>query len=145
MIIVTWDRYDEHVKCLSKKLENRDFDRIVGIARGGLPLMTSLSHILGIRNNGIIQIQRTLEDGGLDKLEEPVFEGALNIGMFEKVLLVDDIVGEGKTLELAIKILEEDGNAVESAVLSINKMYVQKVMPDHHCFESFEYVKFPWN
>ncbi len=92
-----------------------DFDTVVGIAINGIPLATLISEEL----NKELAIYRPLEEnrrrGG----------GALSSNYAgvsgKKVVIVDDVISTGETMEGAITFLENEGADPVLSVVTVNK------------------------
>lgn len=83
-------------------------DMIVAVQRGGLIPATMLSHQLGVREFGVLDICRT-ETDHVESAKKPARYRSLSRDRsdFERksVLLVDDVSGTGQTLDLAAECL----------------------------------------
>lgn len=121
-IVLTWDRYDQLVRKMTESLKLHQFDQIVAISRSGLILGVHLSHILGIRKFGCVEVKRTNSDVENAKKHIPELTYWANIdnSAGKRILLLDDIVGEGKTLRLVKQRCEELGAKVTTGVLVVN-------------------------
>ena len=125
---------------------------LLGIARGGLPLMTGVSHFSGIRDVTAIQIQMNKSDKQHDYGKAFIRDASFNDG-FSKYILFEDIIYKGQSINQVTKILKEKGKEV-LGVYSLVKdenfendsvyefpevpiKYVYTVTKDH-------WVYFPW-
>ena len=92
---------------------------VYGPPRGGLPIAVTLSHRLGV----------------------PLIKSEMNmLNTKERVLVVDDIVDTGKTLERLEPLMGHD-----DIVYTIYYHKQSTVVPNYHCFEKKEeWVVFPW-
>ena len=113
-IWLSWDQFDELVMDIIKHIRDDNFkpELVVGIARGGLPLMITIASYFGIREVGVMFVQKTMTDEFFsERLTSPVLHG---IGLpFEvrnkAVLLVDDIIRSGQSIKTSLGALTELG------------------------------------
>lgn len=98
---VTWSEAVEAVTKISGVMNGLsridDIDHVVGVARGGLPMAVMLSHELDAQ---MAAVWATHYDGQ-DQRDEVEVEnyGLAKVGEGDTVLLVDDVVDTGKTLD----------------------------------------------
>lgn len=110
--IVKFD-YDLYIKAVevicSDIIKNYDIKNekigILGMARGGLPLLVSVSHGIGIREVSSIQLQMSNSDNCHDYGEVRIINECINDNI-EKFILLEDIIYKGKTTNAAIEILK---------------------------------------
>lgn len=121
-IEITWNKYDQLAKKIAADLQGKEFDQIVAISRSGLILGVQLAHLLEIRKFGCVEVLRTYDDKENANKQTPELTYWANIdnSKGKKLLLVDDIVGEGKTLRLVKSKCEEHGAEVTACVLVVN-------------------------
>lgn len=79
---------------------------LIGMARGGLPMLVTLSHMLGIRKISMIQTQMSNSDnchdyGKLRYISDNISEDK------KKCILLEDIIYKGTTTNGVIDILKE--------------------------------------
>lgn len=146
----TWTDIDRMVAAVQDALSGRAFDGIVGIARSGLVPAVMLSHSMGIRTFGVLDIARTLSDEIEASKHEPRLRGMLNVDALARrhVLLVDDIVGAGETMLAARAQLVDRCASLTSVALVVNRANlgprpVAEVV-DHHAEMVSGWVVFPW-
>jgi hypoxanthine phosphoribosyltransferase len=84
---------------------------LLGLARGGLPLLVSISHGLGIRELSTIQLQMSNSDNCFDFGEAKVIEKCIN-DKYDKFIVFDDIIYKGRSTNAALKYLKEMGKEV---------------------------------
>lgn len=118
---------------------------IVGIARGGLPPAVALSNLLDVTDFRILGIPRNTSNSryserGPAVLDYVVPERPLTD---ERVLIVDDIMGDGGTMALAVETVRGLGAAeVRSAVVVRN--VGSRGRPDFQAVEVDDWTVFPW-
>lgn len=81
---------------------------IIGIARGGLPMVVTASHILDKREISMIQMKMSNSNSCHDYGEVKYLNDNLN-GKFKKYIIFEDIVYKGKTTDAVIDNLKNRG------------------------------------
>lgn len=147
---LTWEQYDQALDGLVGRLPKRDFAAIVGIARSGLIPAVQLAHRLQARCFGAIDIRRTTSDDvDAGKTEPRIGWLALPDGLAERdVLLVDDVVGGGRTLEAARDLLRKRGLRITTCAVAVNldnfKGGDLSDLLDSYGLLVHGWVQFPW-
>jgi xanthine phosphoribosyltransferase len=137
----TYEEFKQDTRELVKKVDNEDYDAIVGIARGGLMLSHALSEALEIRN---VQTLRTeLYDSSV-KRDNFLMHDYTLLENLKRVLVVDDIADSGETLQKVIQHLEKryPDIAFESATLFYKESSVYE--PTYWVKEAKEWIEFFW-
>lgn len=124
-------------------------DLIIGLSRGGLIPLGFLAgeQMFNNRNVRILSVTSYSDEkqqSGL-KLIFPLFEEELAyLQQFKSVLVVDDLVDSGKSLNWATKVLHEalPQATIKTAVLFYKKSSI--VMPDYYAAQADEWLVFPW-
>ncbi|MGK2854123.1 MAG: phosphoribosyltransferase [Microbacteriaceae bacterium] len=117
---------------------------VVAIARGGLLLAGSVAYALGTKSCGSLNVE--FYTGVDERLEEPILlppllDQASLLG--KRVLLVDDVSDSGRTLELAVKLLERSGVIVRTVCLYSKPRTVLE--PDYVWRRTDRWIVFPWS
>jgi xanthine phosphoribosyltransferase len=97
-ITLTWQAVDEYIQKIEEQIRATGFtpDYIVGIVRGGAIPAVLLSHRLNVP---VVMVHWTTRDKGIDHRESNAWLSEdINFNN-KKVLVVDDIVDTGKTIE----------------------------------------------
>lgn len=118
---------------------------IVGIARGGLPPAVTLSNLLGVEDFRILGIPRNSSNGRYSERGEAVLNYVVpQLPMTgANVLIVDDIMGDGGTMALAVSTVRDLGaSEVRTAVVVRNVGSAGR--PDHQVIETDDWTVFPW-
>lgn len=137
----TYEEFKQDTRELVKKVDNEDYDAIVGIARGGLMLSHALSEALEIRN---VQTLRTeLYDSSV-KRDNFLMHDYTLLENLKRVLVVDDIADSGETLQKVIQHLEKryPDVVLESATLFYKESSVYE--PTYWVKEAKEWIEFFW-
>lgn len=93
-------------------INNNDIE-LIGMARGGLPLLVTLSHMLGIRQISIIQTQMSNSDNCHDYGKFRYMSDNIDKSK-KKCILFEDIIYKGTTTNGVIDILKSRGKEVLS-------------------------------
>lgn len=117
-----------------------DYQGVVSINRGGLPFGVELSHSLQVPH-GVVSATLYEDDSTApeDSLE---WHGRLLGDVGDHVLLVDDIVDTGTTMEAADAMLAETGRTVETAALHVKPG--RSFNPNYYVKETPNWVVYPW-
>lgn len=111
--------YDLYIKACKKISEDikENFDlsniELVGIARGGLPMLVTISHLLGIRKISMIQTQMSNSDNSHDYGKFRYLSDNLDDSK-KKCILLEDIIYKGVTTNGVIDILKKKNKEVLS-------------------------------
>ncbi|MDD4983566.1 MAG: phosphoribosyltransferase family protein [Candidatus ainarchaeum sp.] len=141
---ITWNKIEKYSEELAEKVKNSNYkcDAIIGIASGGLIPTTLLSKILKIKKVGLFCAKSYCDKKRctLQIISKPQInlEG-------ENVLLVDDLVDSGVTIEWIKNLLfsEYKVKDVKVAVYFVNKEHCKKY-PDFYIKENKGWIVFPW-
>lgn len=135
---IKWSRFDRLVREMAKVILSEYAPRtIVGLARGGLPMATMLSHILkkplvivSTRSySGKVRNKLVFEESGLEVVEGPV-------------LIVDEIADSGETLKRTI----EHYSRFECRTAVLVCKATSSIVPNYAgmYIRGSEWVVFPW-
>lgn len=101
--------YIEACKIIAEDIKkNYDLNEIelVGIARGGLPMLVTISHMLGIREVSIIQTQMSNSDNCFDYGNFRYLNDTIKDSN-KKCILLEDIMYKGVTTDGVIELLNK--------------------------------------
>ncbi|WP_181999641.1 phosphoribosyltransferase [Corynebacterium diphtheriae] len=144
--ILTWEGFGIANRELAQQIVDSDYtpDIIVAVARGGLVPAGALSYSMGIKLSDAINVEfytdvnETLPD---PVLLEPLLD--TNSIRGKKVLVVDDVADSGRTRDLVLKLLENHGAEVRSAVIYAKSRSI--VAPNYIWKRTDEWIVFPWS
>lgn len=147
LLTIGWAEAGRMLDELAGQIRESGFDAtvIAGIARGGLPPAVALSNLLDVTDFRILGIPRNSGNGRYSdradaRLDYVVPERPL---LGERVLIVDDIMGDGGTMALATKTVLDLGAAdARSAVVVRN--IGSRGRPDFFAVEVDDWTVFPW-
>ncbi|MBA9087201.1 hypoxanthine phosphoribosyltransferase [Fontibacillus solani] len=154
-----WPSFQHDVDKISQKLRHVDWDLIVGVARGGLPLAVALSHSLHCKSFGVVAAGKTNSEKAFDLgytmeiIGQPIFPEVDNC---KNVLVVDDIVAVGdgfsmvqcminekygRNLNIQFASLYADIENIQQGPFGdiLNRLY-----SPNHINNQMIWVQFPW-
>ncbi len=118
----------EAVKLISDDIEDKFKGKkfgIIGVARGGLPLLVAISHRLDIRRVDVIQVKMTNSDNKWDYGEAELVNETLGDDIDEYIVF-EDIVSHGRSVNLVVNELLKR----KKKVLAIYSLVVNEDMKD---------------
>ncbi|MBI2888963.1 MAG: hypothetical protein HYY10_03520 [Candidatus Liptonbacteria bacterium] len=131
---MSWDEFDKEIRALAQKVDYTP-EVIVAVVRGGLVPARLLSTLLNVPQMRCVTMVRS---GGEREILGELGEGIAG----KKVLLVEDMIESGKSLEAAKEYLESKGALVKTACLYT--MPISEMTPDYFLREVVAVAKFPW-
>lgn len=141
---ISWDEIEKAVEDIAQQIKQAAFeaDYIIGIASGGIVPLGLLAKKLKLKN----VLTLTARSYAGEKQEQ------LNVSYLpevdlrgKRILLVDELVDTGQTLEKITKIILEKYQPAQlkTATLAINKENC-KFFPDFFAITVENFVVFPW-
>ncbi|SFV50033.1 Xanthine-guanine phosphoribosyltransferase [hydrothermal vent metagenome] len=119
-----------------------EFDTIIGIARGGL----TLSHLLGeYYNIREVYAINTIGYNDTKKLDHTEVFNIPDIKSAKNILLVDDIVDSGETLELVLKTLSTRYPHARLKTASLLYKETACIKPDWYVKHADVWIDFFWS
>lgn len=146
----SWEEIAGLTRLLRDRLAGSRITGVAGVARSGLVPAVMLSHMLGVRSFAVLDIARTHSDAVEAEKSRPIRRGSLGLEALRgrRVLLIDDIVGQGLTLDVARRELIEAGAEPVTAVLVVNSANLAgrdaRAIVDHWACEVHGWAVFPW-
>ena len=146
---ISWDDVIQLTKNIlyQIKQEKLEIDTLVPILRGGMPLAMLLSHNLDNVKTSCLHLKRSLSEdwnanfGEVNKLGITNFKDIYR----KNILVIEDIIDEGKSLEEAISIIEKykPKNIYVATLYNFNNGKYKDVISG--CYDKEGYwVVFPW-
>ncbi|MCC4249216.1 MULTISPECIES: phosphoribosyltransferase [Microbacterium] len=143
---LTWDAFGVATRDISRAIVADGFhpEVVVAIARGGLLPGGAIAYGLGVKNCGALNVEFYTGVGTV--LDAPeVLPPALDLSYLKgrRVLLVDDVADSGRTLDLAVTLLDRHGAEARSAVIYTKPTTV--IVPDYSWKNTSLWIDFPWS
>jgi hypoxanthine phosphoribosyltransferase len=139
---IGWSEYGNLTEALAEKVRaaGKEFDLVVGIARGGIPVAMVVSDHLDVR----IDFINVKSYSDIGKRTPPRILSTLTASVEGKdILLVDDLVDQGDTMDyLKRYLIEQKPKSLETAVLF--KKPWSKTEPDYFLETVSEWIVFPF-
>ncbi len=137
----SYDLFKEDTKELVKKSKDYDPDVLLAIARGGLTLAHLMSEAMNMRN---LYTLNSIHYEGELKLDTFNIFNIPDISHAKKVLIIDDIVDSGETMEEILKILKEKFPYVEFRLATLFYKKTAVLQPDYSVREATQWINFFW-
>lgn len=144
--ILGWEQFGEASRELARQVLVSGFDPevVVAIARGGLLAAGAIAYALGVKSCGALNVELYTGIGTtLDApvvlppmLDQPALQG-------KRVLLVDDVADSGRTLDLVVRMLRDEGVELRSVCLYTKPSTV--IEPDFSWRRTDRWINFPWS
>ncbi|WP_232547864.1 phosphoribosyltransferase [Propioniciclava soli] len=144
--VLTWERFGSACRELAHQVADSGFapEVIIAVARGGLLPGGGLSYALGCKLSDAINVEFYTDVH--ETLPDPVLLAPMldteNI-RGKRLLVVDDVVDSGRTLELVLDLLREVGAEARSAVLYAKPTTI--CHPDYVWAHTDRWIAFPWS
>jgi len=143
--ILSWNQIYSFILDLANVIQNSGFvpDLIVGVSRGGWIPARIFSDLLG--NTNLDSVATKFYVGINETKQEPKITQEM-YGSVEgkKILLVDDLVDSGKSLNLVISYLKNKG-ASEVKTVTLYHKPGSIIIPNYFIKETVAWIVFPWD
>lgn len=139
---INWPEYGNLAEALAEKVRStgRSYDLVIGIARGGVPVAMVVSDHLGVK----IDFINVKSYSGIAERSSPRILSTLTEDIRGKsILLVDDLVDHGVTLEMVKGYLNEMGPKVLETAVLFKKPW-SRAEPDYYLEVVDKWVVFPF-
>lgn len=141
MITYDYDQFKSDVPLLASLCESFNPDTIVAVARGGMTLAHALSMALDVRNLQSIRCESY--DGDTQRSVITIF-GESNFTHSKKILIVDDIVDTGQTLQALLPFLQNTNPDAFFKTASLFTKPTALIQPDFSLYEATDWIDFFW-
>ena len=140
-IYYSYDDFIKDCKILLPQLKAYSPDALVAIARGGL----AFGHLLasGLNTNNLFTINSIHYDD-TKKLNTFKISNIPNLDDFKKVVLVDDIIDSGETIQEILNILIHKYPKCEFKVVSLFYKKTAIIQPNFSINETKNWIEFFW-
>lgn len=143
--LLDWNDLDSLTRTLAEAVrdEAQEFDRIIAIANGGLTMARHFGDLLGMRKISLLQ---TAFYAGINERErEPTVLQPLSVDVTgERLLVFEDIVDTGATLEFITSLLLDQYDAAEVTVAALVSKSWASVQPDFCAVELDTWIIYPY-
>jgi len=136
--------YSEYLSDSKKlvKLIEDDFDAIIAIARGGMTLAHMLGEYYDIRN---VYSINTIGYNDSKKLEKTEVFNIPDIKDAENILIVDDIVDSGETMQLVLELLSRRYPQSTFKTAALFYKPTALIKPDWYVKVADQWIDFFWS
>ncbi|MCX2683176.1 phosphoribosyltransferase family protein [Campylobacter sp. MIT 21-1685] len=137
--------YEEFQKDVVKLVHciQKDFkpDVLVAVARGGM----SLGHCLALAlNTRLLFSINSIHYEDTQKLNSIEIFNIPELGKYKNILLIDDIVDSGESLDAIIKVLKGKFPHLHIKTATLFYKKTALLIPDFKIKEAQEWIRFPW-
>lgn len=143
-ITPTWDEMNQLAFVIAKQIQadQKQFDRIVTLAKGGWPMTRSLVDFLSV--NQVASLGIKFYSGINQRYQEPEIYQDFPVKLKgESVLLFDDVADTGNSFIFAKKHLQKNGvKSITTAALFYKPRSIFK--PDYYGFTTSAWIIFPY-
>lgn len=120
----------ESVDLISKDIENKYLNEgknigLIGLARGGLPLLVAVSHKTGIRKINVVQIKMTESNERWDYGKPELVNGFIDENI-DEFIIFEDMVSHGRSVNLLVNELTK----MNKKVLAIYTLFMNNDMKE---------------
>lgn len=120
----------ESVDLISKDIENKYLNEgknigLIGLARGGLPLLVAVSHKTGIRKINVVQIKMTKSNERWDYGKPEWVNGFIDENI-DEFIIFEDMVSHGRSVNLLVNELTK----MNKKVLAIYTLFMNNDMKE---------------
>ena len=139
---LSWPEYGNLAEALAEKVRagGKQFDLVIGIARGGMPVAMVVSDHLGVR----VDFINVKSYDGIAQRSAPKILSTLTEGIAGKsILVVDDLVDQGDTLETLKEFLGRQGPKLLETAVMFKKPWSRED-PDYFLEVVDKWVVFPF-
>ena len=136
-----YSEFLEDTKSLIQQCKSYDCDVILGISRGGLTLSHFMGEALNIRK---VFALNSIHYEGTQKLDTCKIFNIPDLSQASKVLILDDIVDSGETMDAIFTVLKEKFPQVEFKLATLFYKKSASLQPDFSVKEAPSWIDFFW-
>ncbi len=137
----SYELFKEDTQKLVDSCRDYEPDILLAVARGGLTLAHLMAQALDMRN---LYTLNSIHYEGELKLDTFNIFNIPDVSHAKKVLIIDDIVDSGETMQEIIKILNEKFPNVEFKLATLFYKKTAVLQPDFAVREANEWIDFFW-
>jgi len=149
-LILLWSSFDEMCRYIANHIKNKNYtsydSMLCSIIRGGLPILTRISHLTNIQNIGIIDYRT--RDFNINK---PIYMFPNNINDIKNMIILEDILDSGRTINTILQSNRKIKNKNISiyTLFSFNDTELPENIEIFSCIELDRetenyWIEFPW-
>jgi xanthine phosphoribosyltransferase len=140
-IYYSYNEFRQDIKELASMLQDKRYDAILAVARGGLTIGHFLALALDKRE---LFALNSIHYNNNQKLDSIKLFNIPNLDSYKRVLIVDDIVDSGDTMEA---ILERLNSLYPNKIFDVATIFYKKgakIEPKYALKEANEWIDFFW-
>jgi len=137
----SYDLFKEDTQKLVDKCRDYEPDILLAVARGGLTLSHLMAQAMDMRN---LYTLNSIHYEGELKLDTFNIFNIPDVSHAKRVLVIDDIVDSGETMQEILKILGEKFPNVEFKLATLFYKKTAVLQPDYTVREANEWIDFFW-
>jgi len=137
----SYDLFKEDTQKLVNSCRDYEPDVLLAVARGGLTLAHLMAQAMDMRN--LYSLNSVHYEGDL-KLDTFNIFNIPDVSHAKRVLIIDDIVDSGETMEQILKILKEKFPNVEFKLATLFYKKTAVLQPDYTVREATQWIDFFW-
>lgn len=141
MLYYSYETFSDDVKALIQRVRPFQPEAIIAVARGGMMLGQLMGYGLNLRNIQSIHVE-AYDDA--KRREAAAIFGVCDIGDAKRVLVVDDIVDSGMTMQALLERLRTQHPQTEFKTASIFYKPEASLQPDFTLKEAEAWINFFW-
>jgi len=141
MTYYDFNQFKTDVPRLGSLCETFQPDTILAVARGGMTLAHGLCMHLDVRNLQSIRCESYDKD---TQRETVTTFGKSDFSLSTKILIVDDIVDSGRTLQALLPFLQSNNPHAIFKTASLFTKSTALVQPDFSLYEATDWIDFFW-
>ncbi len=136
-----YDEFKEDTQILVDKCRDYNPDILLGIARGGLTLSHLMAQAMNMRN---LYTLNSIHYEGELKLDSFNIFNIPDMSHAKRVLIIDDIVDSGESMQEIFKVLHEKFPNTEFKLATLFYKPTALLQPDYTVKEADKWIDFFW-
>lgn len=141
MITYNYDQFKNDIPALATLCESFQPDTVVAVVRGGMTLAHALTMALNIRN---LQSIRCESYDGENQRSSITIMGECDFSHSKRVLIVDDIVDSGKTIQALLDVLQTQYPEILFQSVALFTKPTALIQPNFSLYEATDWIEFFW-
>ena len=137
----SYDLFKKDTQFLVNLCKSYDADVLLAVARGGLTLSHLMGQALDIRN---LYTLNSIHYEGQKKLDTFNIFNIPDLSNAKKVLIIDDIIDSGETMQEILIILNDKYPNIEFKIATLFYKSTALIKPDFSVREANEWIDFFW-